>query len=219
MSDKEKRLAALEAEVSARLSDKRMLHVRGVRSMAQKMAALLLTPQELSSGEPDLDERIAAAALLHDATKEESFEKQLQLVRQFGIMESEEEARRYGAVIHGMTAAKLIPHRFPFYALPDILDAVTWHTTGHANMNLLGAVIYVADYIEEGRMYPASIAARRFFFEGAAQKSREDMRAHLDRTVLFVLQQTVDYLSAKEREIHPATFETLAFYRQKTATV
>ncbi len=219
VNDMKHRIAALDVAVAARLSCERMLHVRGVRHMAERMAAVLFTPDELAEGDPSLAERVAAAALLHDVAKEESFEKQLQLVRRFGIMESEDEARRYKAVIHGMTAACLIPEEFPFYAIADVQEAVSWHTTGKPHMDVLGAIIFVADYIEDGRAYAASVAARRFFFDGAQGKSREEMKAHLDHTVFLILQQTIEYLTEKKRPIHPTTFATFDFYRQKLKTV
>ncbi|GAA3321628.1 hypothetical protein GCM10020331_038240 [Ectobacillus funiculus] len=35
----------------------------------------------------------------------------------------------------------------------EILQAITYHTSGHENMTLLDTIIYVADYIEPGRKF------------------------------------------------------------------
>ena len=35
----------------------------------------------------------------------------------------------------------------------EILQAITYHTSGHENMTMLDKVIYVADYIEPGRKF------------------------------------------------------------------
>ena len=37
---------------------------------------------------------------------------------------------------------------------PEILQAITYHTSGHEKMTMLDKVIYVADYIEHGRKFP-----------------------------------------------------------------
>lgn len=37
---------------------------------------------------------------------------------------------------------------------PEILQAITYHTSGHEKMTMLDKVIYVADYIEPGRKFP-----------------------------------------------------------------
>lgn len=34
---------------------------------------------------------------------------------------------------------------------PEILSAITWHTTGKEDMTLLEKIIYIADYIEPAR--------------------------------------------------------------------
>ena len=39
---------------------------------------------------------------------------------------------------------------------PEILSAITWHTTGKEDMTLLEKIIYIADYIEPARKQGAS---------------------------------------------------------------
>jgi HD superfamily phosphohydrolase YqeK len=46
---------------------------------------------------------------------------------------------------HAKTAAARIAREFPSFADPIIIDAVRWHTTGHAGMTLTEKLLYLAD--------------------------------------------------------------------------
>lgn len=79
---------------------------------------------------------------------------------------------------------------------PDILKAVAIHTVGAKDMSLLDKILYVADYIEEGRDFPLVDQARHIANE------------NLDKAVAFEAVNTVAYLASKAVPIYPQTIET-----------
>ena len=65
---------------------------------------------------------------------------------------------------------------------PDIINAVSFHTTGRAGMSTLEKVVYLADAIEPNRVYPGVDELRR--------EADED----LDKACLLSLKNTADFV-------------------------
>ena len=101
---------ALRERVGAILSDFRMNHTLGVERMAAKLSLLYCPEKELM---------LRAAALLHDVTKEYSFENQLAVFQKYGVRPTEEQLS-VPPTIHALTAALIIPDRYPDFAVFDI---------------------------------------------------------------------------------------------------
>jgi predicted HD superfamily hydrolase involved in NAD metabolism len=78
----------------------------------------------------------------------------------------------------------------------EILQAITYHTSGHKEMNLLDKIIYVADYIEPNRSFPG------------VEEARELADQDLDRALLFALKNTITFLIGKEQTVYPLTVKT-----------
>ena len=72
-------LRKLAGEVRPYLTEKRYAHTRAVEREAARLGEIYL---------PERVNALRASALLHDITKKESVEKQLQLCREFGIITS-----------------------------------------------------------------------------------------------------------------------------------
>ena len=53
-------------------------------------------------------------------------------------------------LLHGKVGAYIAKTKFDIDD-EEILQAITWHTTGRPNMSLLEKIIFVADYIEPAR--------------------------------------------------------------------
>lgn len=178
-------LAGLRARVRGEMSLARMAHTEGVARAAALMAA---------SYAPDLSGDIEAAAYLHDITKEYSLEKQLKICRDFGIIPRDDESGA-PAVLHAITAAAIIPARYPDFARPGVIAAVRWHTTGRAGMSLSEKIIFLADYIEEGRRYPECAAVREFFKSAdTAGAGEAGSVTRLDAAILMALDATLNRL-------------------------
>ena len=136
-------LTALREALAQNMSEKRYRHTLGVESMAIRLGELYC-PEQIPC--------LRVAALLHDLTKEETFEKQLQLCQQFGIIIDDLD-KMAPKTFHARTAAALIPVAYPEFADRMVIDAVRWHTTGHKGMTLTENLIYLADYIDDTRKF------------------------------------------------------------------
>jgi predicted HD superfamily hydrolase involved in NAD metabolism len=78
----------------------------------------------------------------------------------------------------------------------DILNAIRYHTSGRANMTLLEKIVYVADYIEPGRIFPG------------VDEVRELAQQDLDKALIKALQNTIQFLLKKNQPIYPDTIHT-----------
>lgn len=134
------------------LSARRVPHVQGVWEQAVLLARRW--------GEDEYD--AAEAGILHDITKNLSYEKQLKLCKKYGIMLSIAE-KESPALLHAITGAALARDRF---GIPDrIYGAIRWHTTGKPEMTRLEKIIYLADYTEPNRDFEGVEPLRALSFE------------------------------------------------------
>ncbi len=183
--DKDAILLALREDVRAFMSEKRYRHTLGVEKMTRRMAAFF-------DGEID-PFCLSAAALLHDITKELSEAEQREIISKMQIKLSISQERS-PAILHSFTAEHRIKHEFSFFAEnEEILSAIRSHTTGSAGMSLFDKLLFVADYIEEGREYPRCIEAREKFFSMLSDGIPP--KAVLDRITLSILDSTIRFLT------------------------
>ena len=188
----EERLTRLRAEVGKILTPYRFSHTLGVEKMIATLADLYA---------PEKKAMLRAAALLHDVTKELPEEKQKEIIRAHGITLRPDEAAS-PKIYHGITAALTIPATYPDLADEELLLAVRWHTTAHAGLTLTEALLYLADYIEEGREFADCVRLRELFFAAAPwQMTREVRERHLWDTVLYALDLTLASLRQKNAVI------------------
>ena len=183
----EKELNELRERVAARLTPYRMAHTLGVEEMTRRLAALFA---------PDDAPWLRAAALLHDVTKEESKERQLELLKAGNVTLRPDEMAS-PKTWHAITAPLVITAEFPDFATPPLLSAVRWHTTGRAGMTLGEAIIYLADYIEYGRKFADCTLLREMFWgQEPAKMDVAARHAHLCEVLLRSFDMTVaDILS------------------------
>lgn len=194
----EEALSRLRVQVEGMLSPYRFAHTKGVEDMIARLAALYL---------PEREGMLRAAALLHDITKELPHEKQEEILAAHGISLRPDEAAS-PKILHGITASLLIPAAFPDLAHGELLSAVRWHTTGHADMTVFEALLYLADYIEEGRRFDDCVHLRKAFFDAAPESMDKTARErHLWSVMLAALSLTV---SGLERKGAPICLDTLA---------
>ncbi|MBQ1261285.1 MAG: bis(5'-nucleosyl)-tetraphosphatase (symmetrical) YqeK, partial [Clostridia bacterium] len=145
----------LKNDVATRLSKKRFEHTLGV----EKMAAYI--------GEHLLAERVSelrAAAILHDVAKELPDTELLSLMRKSDFSLSDEDFKS-SKLYHSFAADALIKRDFPDFASEDILSAVHNHTAGDADMSLFDSIIFLSDFIEEGRVYRDCVDLREMLYK------------------------------------------------------
>ena len=190
----ETQLDALREQVERTMSPYRFRHTAEVEKMVTRLAALYAPEQTLS---------LRAAALLHDITKEANTEEQLALCGQYGVTLTDAD-KGAPKTLHAMTAAAVIPGRYPAFAEKEILCAVRWHTTGRAGMGLGEWLLYLADYIDLSRTFPDCVALRAFFWGAEPEKMEwEERLEHLTKTLIRSLDLTVRALIEEGTPISP----------------
>lgn len=170
----------LRERAYARLKPTRIPHVQGVEEEAAALA--------LRWGENEADAR--TAAILHDITKQESLENQLILCEKYGILPDELE-RTSPALLHAKTGAAVAKAEFGVSSRVE--EAIRWHTTGRAGMNVLEKIIYLADMIEPTRRFPGVEELRRL------------ARVDLDEALLTAFSRSMTYIGSTGAPLHPNT--------------
>ena len=194
----ENMLNVLREEIRSQMSERRYKHTLGVENAVEYMAEFFITSRK---------SELRAAALLHDITKEYSFEKQLKICNEFGIILRDDEIS-VPEVLHGITAAALIPYYYPNYASEDIVSSVRWHTTGYENMTLFDKIICLADYIEDGREYCECIEVRNFFKSNIITALNYSERINiLNISLLRSLSNTINHLESAGKTINQDTIK------------
>lgn len=125
------------------------------------------------------------AGILHDCAKNKTDDELIELCEKNHIEITHTE-RRLPYLLHGKAGAFLAEEK---YGITDreILQAVTWHTTGKEDMSSLEKIIFSADYIEPGRTKQPNLE----YLRSIALKD-------LDLLVYHILKDTMDYLTKSE---------------------
>ena len=168
-----------------RLDEYRFNHSLGVADAAKSLA------EKYGYNE----DKAYIAGLLHDVTKCENKENQLQILKSGGIILSQVE-KSNPKLWHAMTA--------PVYAKEvlgiedeEILSSLRYHTTGKKDKSLHDMIVYIADYISAERNY------------GDVEVMRELSGENLEKAALYSLKYTLSKLSKDNLVIHN---DSLAFY-------
>lgn len=99
---------------------------------------------------------------------------------------------------HAEYGAAICEHYFKLK--PSIVEAVRTHTTGGLNMDRLGEIVALADYVEPGRDF------------GGLEIIRQAACISLSLAMELMLKNTLDYLSAQNIEIAPITKKVYRYY-------
>lgn len=144
--------------------------------------------------------KATVAGYLHDCAKNYKDSKLLKLADKYHIRISEAE-RNNTDLLHAKVGAYVTRDKFKVPD-PDIFNAITYHTTGRPSMSVLEKILYISDYTEPGRRDRGRMEAIR-------KLSFQD----LDETMLWILEDTLDYLSHKSKTIDPLTKEAYNYYK------
>jgi predicted HD superfamily hydrolase involved in NAD metabolism len=138
-------------------------------------------------------EKVYIAALLHDYAKDLKPEELLELADKNSLLTCHAE-KVQPDLLHGPVGAWLCRSEVGI-ADEAVLQAIRYHSTGHAAMNELDVVVYLADLIEPGRSYKG--------VEELREICDEDIYAGL----LYAFDCTLLYVIEREMLIHPYTIE------------
>lgn len=169
--------------LAQKLSPARYRHSQGVASYAAELA--LKYRAEIG--------KARLAGLLHDYARDLPDEEILALAEKAGLITCEVE-RSSPVLLHGPVGAYLIKRELGLDD-KDILQAISRHTVGSADMTLLDKIIYLADALEPGRHYPG--------VEFLRSLAEED----LNKALLKSLESSITYVLKKGQLLHPATVE------------
>ncbi len=188
------KIAALRREVSTRLSERRFKHTLGVESAAERIAEFCL---------PEAVAELRVAALLHDVTKELSDSEQLEIMN-YASKSLDDLASP--SIYHSLTAPEVIKRDFPGFATEAVLSAVYNHTTASPDMSIFDEIIFIADYIEDGRTYPSCVAVREALYAAfASARDREECVAHLHCATVSALDNAITELVRAGKYLHVRT--------------
>ena len=192
----------LRESVRSRISAKRYQHTLGVEEMARCLGSVLM-PEKLSE--------LRVAALLHDIAKEIDYNEQVDLVKSSDLLYTDEDLAAAPAV-HSIAAVPVIIRDFPEYATDDVLSAVANHTLGNVGMSVFDEIIYISDYTEAGRTYPACKAVRAYLLDNiSAKNSYTDNVKYLHKGILTSIESTVNSLEQRREWIHSRTYLTKTY--------
>ena len=181
----------MKQKVKAALDDSRYEHTMGVMYTAASLA--------MCHG-ADL-EKALVAGLLHDCAKGISSKEKIQMCKENGILISESESSNPG-LLHAKLGAFLANDLYNVVDV-EILDAITYHTTGRPAMTLLDKIVYIADYIEPNRKEAPNLdSIRKIAFED------------IDVCLCLILEDSLAYLQTKKEVIDPMTEQTYIYYKK-----
>ena len=144
-----------------------------------------------------------AAALLHDVTKELTVEEHLSLLDS-AAEPLNEDVRAIAALLHAQSATVCIRREFAPFATERVLSAVACHTAGRADMSVFDKILFIADYIEDGRTYSSCVGVRERLYAHLDAMDVAPTLA-LDEALLSALDHTVTTLVGRGARICLAT--------------
>ncbi len=145
-------------------------------------------------------EKACIAGILHDCVRNLTDEQLLTECERYQLPVSEIE-NRCAFLLHGKVGATYAKYKYGVID-EDIINAITYHTTGRPAMSLLEKIIFTADYIEPNRQPLPRI-----------DEIRRQAYTDLDLAVYMILENTLEYLNNSTTEIDTLTIETYEYYK------
>ena len=139
-----------------------------------------------------------AAALLHDAAKGREDEL---LLKGYNISDIilEKDIAFFKPIIHAPLAAVIAREEFGIVD-EEVLNAITYHTTGRPGMSTLEKIIFVADLGEPGRKYEF------------ARDIYDESFKNLEKCIIKGVDASLKHCIIKGWPIHPLSVECRNYY-------
>ena len=178
----------ITAYVREQLPDRRWNHTLGVMESAVSLA-------KRYGADPDKAE---LAALCHDMCKKWPDDQMNLFIREHGM---DPKLIDHNNLSHSKAAEVVARERLGIRD-EDILNAISYHTTGRAGMSLLEKIIFLADSIEPARDFPEVAKLRELAYED------------IDKACLFSLERTRQYVLDRGMELDEDTDRAAEWFRQ-----
>ena len=162
------------------LGQKRLLHTLNVGILSLKYAGIY---------DKSLCDRALIAGELHDCAKEldEALQTEMSIERTGDLFLDKK-------LLHSPAGAVMAQREFGI-SDPEILDAITYHTTGRGNMTLLDKIVYLADKLEPSRTY------------ADLTKERELAETDIDEALKLCVKSVKKKFESRGQQIHPITID------------
>jgi predicted HD superfamily hydrolase involved in NAD metabolism len=133
------------------------------------------------------------AGLTHDCAKNMEDAEIGNIIVKFGY-NIEGIYKKTPNLMHGLAGA-ILSEKVMGIEDKDILNSISYHTTGRNNMSVLEKIIYIADYIEPMRNFPG------------VDELRKLASGDLDDALLLSFDNTIKYVITKGQLLHMDTIE------------
>lgn len=168
------------------IAGKRFKHSVAVYETALAMAKSHKLSKELT-------EKIAVSALLHDCGREVPTKESAAKAQELGVAITEIEIQQ-PILLHAKLGVYFAKTKYGVVD-EEILDGISFHTTGKANMSVLAMVVFLADMIEPARDFPG------------VEELRKLAHKDLEAAMLQAYCNTIKYLIKEGQLIHPDCIE------------
>ena len=182
----------MQEKLQSALSVKRYIHTLGVAEEAVKLAQIYGSVQE--------QQKARVAGLLHDCAKDYPESMRLRFCKEYKV-KTDEIMNKQTDLIHPFLGAEVAKREYQVMD-EDVLNAIRYHTTGRKEMSLLEKIVFIADYIEPNR--------EKF---GGLEEARRLAYLNLDKAMKYILENTIEYVRARGRLLHPLSLEALDYYK------
>lgn len=179
----------IESHIRKNLNERRLKHTYSVVDEAVKLARHYGADVE----------KAQLAALFHDMFRSTNPAVLNMYIRQLGLPNKLIDNPNLS---HGKIAAEMMKREYGIDDA-DMINAVSFHTTGRAGMSTLEKVIFLADAIEPGRNYPT------------VEETRALAYVDLDKACISSLARTVEYIRKKGEYLDPDTENALNDLKEK----
>lgn len=179
----------IEKKLAKYLDQPRFLHTMGVMYTSASLA--MVHGCDLQKAQ--------AAGLLHDCAKCIPNKKKLKLCSKNKIPVTDFE-KVHPFLLHAKLGAYIAREKYHITD-PEILSAITWHTTGKPEMTLLEKIVYIADYIEPMRDKAPNLP-----------KIRKMAFQDLDACMYEILKDTLAYLDTDPDAIDEMSRKAFIYY-------
>lgn len=169
-----------------RLSEEKYRHSLGAEETARVLARMFGADEE----------KAALAGLIHDNAKDINYEELLQLIKinNFDIPEKIQVNKK---IIHAFAGACLAKKELGINDI-EVLNAISYHTTGRTDMTILEKVVYMADKIEP--------RTREASFRDEVWSILNETN-NINNAILFCIDRTIRSLLDRKLIINPLTVE------------
>jgi len=180
-------LEEIKNKLEKALTPRRFIHSLNVMNCSMELASRY----KADNG------KAALAGLLHDCARDIRGPEVFKLCEKYGIR-MDEINRRQPELLHGPLGSYIAAQEYGI-ADESILKAISCHTTGCENMDLLAKIVFIADCIEPNRN-----------FKGVSD-IRKAADENIDDAMIIALERTMKYVMAKGTLIHPDTVNARNF--------